>query len=77
MLDGALDDRQRRPQLVAGVGRELALTAQCRALLDEGLADRDEGAAGVERSETERHEDDEESARQQHVQDRVEGLDLG
>ena len=52
MLDRAPDDRQRRPQLVARVGGELALAAEGRALLDERLADRDEGAAGVERRRT-------------------------
>ena len=45
VFDAAPDDRERRPELVARVGRELALAA-------ERLADRDERAAGVERPTT-------------------------
>ena len=45
--DGALDDRERRPQLVAGVGRELALAAH-------RVADRHERPVGVDPADAER-----------------------
>ena len=61
---------------MAGVGCELALTAKRRTLLDERLADRDEGATGVEGPEAERHEHDEEPSDQQDGPDRIERLDL-
>ena len=62
---GAPDDGQRRPQLVARVGGELALTAEREALRCERIADRDESAAGVDRPEADRDEDDHGPAEQQ------------
>ena len=63
VLDAAPDDRQRRPQLVAGVGRELALAAQRGALVGQRFADRDERPPGVDRPEPEGHEDHDEARR--------------
>ena len=57
VLDAAPDDGQRRPQLVAGVGRELALAAQRGALAGQRLADRDERPAGVDGPEPERDDE--------------------
>ena len=74
MLDRAPDDGQRGPQLVARVGGELALAAERRALLDERLPDRDEGAAGIERPEPEGDEHDDDAAQEQHVADGIERL---
>ena len=54
VLDAAPDDRQRRPQLVAGVGRELALAAQRGPLVGQRFADRDDRPAGVDGPEPER-----------------------
>ena len=54
VLDAAPDDGQRRAQLVAGVGGELALAAQRDALVGQRLADRDERPARIDRPEPER-----------------------
>ena len=56
VLDRAPDDGQRRAQLVAGVGGELALAAERRALRGERLADRHERAARVDGAEADRDE---------------------
>ena len=76
-LERAPDDCQRRPQLVARVGGELALAAQGQALGAQRFADRDECAPGVDRPEAERDEDDDRAADQQDPEDRVERLLLG
>ena len=65
VLDAAPDDGQRRAQLVAGVGGELALAAQRGALAGQRFADRDEGAPCVDRPEPERDHDDEQPADEQ------------
>jgi hypothetical protein len=48
VLDRGADDGQRRAQLVARVGGELALAAEGDPLRLERLADRHEGAARVD-----------------------------
>jgi hypothetical protein len=74
MLDGAPDDRQRRSQLMARVGGELALTAQGRPLRDERFADRHERPSRVDPAEAHRDEHDEAAAQEEHAEDRVERL---
>ena len=67
VLERAPDDGQRRAQLVARVGRELALAAEREPLVAERLADRDERPAGVDGAEPERDEDDDRAADEQHA----------
>ena len=63
VLDAAPDDGQRRPQLVAGVGRELALAPERGALVGQRLADRHERPPRIDRPEPERDEDDDDRRR--------------
>ena len=77
VFDAAPDDRQRGPQLVAGVRRELALAPEGGALVGQGLADRHEGAPGVDRPEPEGHEDHDDPAEQQDREHHVERPLLG
>ena len=77
MLDGAADHRERGAQLVARVGRELALAAQGGPLGVERVADRHEGPAGVDGAERHGDEDHDPAADEQHAQERVERLLLG
>ena len=63
VLDAAPDDGQRRPQLVAGVGGELALAAERDALVRQRLADRHERPAGVDGAEAEGDQDDDDRRR--------------
>ena len=77
VFDAAPDDGQRRPQLVAGVGRELALAAQRDALVGQRLADRDERPSRIDGPEPECHQDDDHPADEQHHEHRVERPLLG
>ena len=77
VLDAAAHDRERGPELVAGVGREVALAAKRGPLVRQRLADRDERPAGVDGPEAERDQDDHDPADQQHDQHRLERPDLG
>src|SRR4029079_13222167 len=77
MFDRAADDRQRGPQLVAGVGRELALAAESRTLRPERRAMRDCGRARVDGPEPEGDQDYHQAADQEDAEDRVERLLLG
>ena len=54
VVDAAPDDGQRRAQLVAGIGRELALAAEGRALVRQRLADRHQRPARIDGPEPER-----------------------
>ena len=74
MLDGAADHGERGAQLVARVGRELALAAQGGPLGIERVADRHEGPAGVDGAEGHGDEDHDSAAHDQHAQERVERL---
>ena len=76
-LHRAPDDRQWGPQLVARVGRELALAPQRGALGRERVADRHERAARVDRPEPRRHEDDHEPADHEHEHEALERPNLG
>ncbi len=66
VVDARADDGQRRAQLVRGVGGELALALQGRALGDERLADRDERPAGVGGAGAGRHEQGDHAADDEH-----------
>ena len=57
VVDAAPDNRQRGPELVAGIGGELALAAQRGALVGQRFADRDERPPRIHGPEPERHED--------------------
>ncbi len=70
VLDSGLDDAQRRAQLVAGVGRELALAA-------ERLADRNEGAGRVHPSADDGRRDGDEAADDEDDEQRIERALLG
>ena len=61
LFDRAADDRQRRAQLVAGVGGEIALAS-------EGVTDRDERPVGIDPADAERRGEDEQAAGDQHGQ---------
>ena len=65
VLDARADDREGRPELVAGVGRELALAA-------DRLADRHERAAGVDRAGDDRAEQAEEATGDEHDEEDLE-----
>ena len=77
VLDAAPDDGQRRAQLVARVGRELALASQRDALVGQRLADRDERPPRIDGPEPERHEDDDDPADEQDHEHHVERPLLG
>ena len=66
VVDAAPDDGQRRPQLVARVGGELALPAERDPLGRQRFADRDERPAGVDGPEAEGDQDDEPAADDEH-----------
>ena len=72
VLDAAADDRERRAQLVAGIGGEVALATERHSLVRQRLADRDERAAGVHGPEAEGHDDDHEAADEEHGEHDVE-----
>lgn len=70
MLEGASDHGERRPQLVAGVGGELALPADGEALGGQRFADRDQRPPRVDGPGAGRHEQgDEPSAHKDGEQD--------
>ena len=78
VLDAAPDDGQRRAQLVAGVGRELALAAQRDALVRR--ANRGSGRAPAARRSVPNPNattSDQQAADEQHEQDDLERLLLG
>ena len=61
VVHGSPDHGQRRAQLVARVGGELALATERDALAGERFADRHQRAARVDRAEADRHEHDHEA----------------
>ena len=66
VFDAAPDHGQRRPQFVAGIGREVALSAEGDSLGGQRLADRHERPPGVDRPEAEGDEDDDRAPAEQH-----------
>ncbi len=77
VVDAAPDDRQRRPQLVACVGREFALAPQRGPLVGQRFADRNQGAARIHGPEADGDEDDHETSDQQDGEHRLERPLLG
>ncbi len=77
VLDGSLDDGERRAQLVARVRGELTLAAERGALRGERLADRHEGAPRVDRPEGDRDEHDHESTAHEDQYEALERPDFG
>ena len=74
MLDAAPDDRQRRAEFVAGIGRELALPAERCPLAGQRFPDRDESPSRIDGPEPEGHDQDQEAAHEQDDLDDLEGL---
>ncbi len=70
VLDAAPDDGQRGAQLMAGVGRELALAL-------ERFADRDEGPPGIQGAADHRQAKGGQAPDQEDIEELLEGLGLG
>ena len=77
VLDATPDHGQRRAQLMARIGRELALAPQRNALVRQRLADRDQRPSRVDGAEPECHEDDDDAAEKQDHEHHVECPLLG
>jgi hypothetical protein len=77
MLDRAPDDRERGAQLVARVGRELALVPERGALRGKRVADGHQRPARVDGAKAHRHEHDHETAADEHEHEALQRPDLG
>ena len=77
VLDAGAHDGQRRPQLVAGVGRELALSPERLALGVQRGPDGHQGARRVGGAEHARQHQRQDAATDQHLEQRLERVLLG
>ena len=72
VLDAGADDGQRRPQLVARVGRELALAPQCLALRVQRRPDGHQGARRVGGTQHAREHQRQHATTDEHLEQRIE-----